>query len=329
MKKTSLIACFVLLFAVGGLQAQDYPTRPVQILIGNIPGGPQDLGVRALIDASKSFFPQPIVPVNKPGGGGSVMTFELIRSAPDGYTIGQTNGSFLTVHPLLQGDQGNLPYKGPEDVQPVVSMFLAKNVFIVKADAPWKTMEELIEYAKGNPGKLRVGFAGVGTSTHTNLISLKMSGVPVTEVPLVGAVDSISAILGGHIEAVVLHPGPVLPHVRAGTLKYLALFSEKQIDTIPELKGTPTLWELGYKDTHTDGGLYLLAVPKNTPMPIVNKLHDAFIKAQKTESFQKFCSDNGYFTEFLGPDELKKELKERYNFYATWLKTAGIEMKKN
>jgi tripartite-type tricarboxylate transporter receptor subunit TctC len=329
MKTTSLnrklwswVLVSTLLFGAGMAFAQDYPTRPVQILIGNIPGGPSDLGTRALIEAAKQYFPQPFVPVNKPGGGGTIMTYELIRSAPDGYTIGLITQTFVTVNPHLQS---NIPYKGPNDIQPIISMFDVQEVLVVKADSQFKTVQEFIAYAKANPGKLRVGFAGVGTGTHTHLMSLKLAGVPVTEVPLVGAADSITALLGGHIEGVVLNVGPVLPHVRAGTLKYLALFTEQREESIPELKGVPTLWELGYKDTLTDGAQYVLIAPKNTPTKIVTMLHDVFLKAQKSESFQKFCRDNGFVTAFRGPDQLKSELEKNFQYYGVFLKKAGIE----
>jgi tripartite-type tricarboxylate transporter receptor subunit TctC len=235
----------------------EYPEKPVQLFVGYPAGGPADLSARALVEAVKPFFPKPIAVVNKPGGSGVLMTSELIRSASNGYTLGQVTDSMLNVAPNLQA---GLPYKGPEDVQFIISCVTAQDSISVRADSPWKTLKELIDYAKANPGKVRIGHSGIGSSPHFAALSftlnLTAAGIQFTEVPFTGAAPAIVAILGGHIEAVSLNTTPVLPHAKAGKLRYLALCAEERNTGVPELKDVPTFKELGYNNVITVGTPY-------------------------------------------------------------------------
>ncbi len=313
----------ILLSLFGGiLSAAEYPEKPVQILVGFPPGGPTDLSARALAEASKPFFPQPFTVINKPGGGSVLMTSELVKSRPDGYTLGLVDISAVAASPhLVKG----LNYKGPGDIQPIISCTTAQIIMAIKADAPWKSMKELIDYAKANPGKLRIGNAGVGTTTHMHFMSFKLLGMPMTEVPFAGATPAVTALLGGHIEGIVMNVTPVLPHARAGKLRYVALFDEQRSELVPELKGVPTLKELGY-NVLTEGTSYFIAAPKKTPPAIVKKLYDTFAKARKSEFFQNFAKDKALALENKGPEELKKEGEKSYVFYKEFIGKAGIRL---
>ncbi len=307
----------------GILYAAEYPQKPVQILVGFPPGGPADLAARALAEASKPFFPKPFTVVNKPGGGSVLAVNDVIRAEPDGYTIGIVVISALTASPFLE----SLPYKGPEDIQPIISCIHSPTIFAAKVDAPWKNMPDFISHAKASPGKMRVGNPGVGTTAHLYYLSLKYLGVPMTEVPFTGAATAVTALLGGHIEGVVLNVTGVLPHVKAGKLKFLALFSESPINDIPELRGVPTFKELGY-NVITEGAAFFMAAPKKTPQKIMDMLYDTFLKAQKTELFQKFARDNVLEVPMKGPDELRKEMDRTYILFGDFIKKTGIGKQK-
>ena len=306
----------------GLLLAAEYPTKPVTLFVGFPPGGPSDLSARALAEAVKPYFPKPITVVNKPGGGGVLSTAEMIKSAPDGYTLGHVDISQLSVAPHLEP---NLPYKGPDSLEYILSCITAQNGFAVKADAPWKTMKEMIDYAKANPGKLRVGVSGVGSTTHLHFLSLKLLGVPMTEVPFVGAAPTITAILGGHVEGIVLNLTPIMPHVKAGKLKFLSLFTDERVTDVPEIKSVPTLKELGYKDVITEGTAYFIGAPKGTPKRILDTLYDAFLKAEKTDFYKKFCLDNVLAIELKGPAELKKDAERSYIYYRDFIERTGLK----
>ena len=313
---------FIALLTGGFLQAAEYPTKPVTLFVGFPPGGPSDLSARALSEAAKAFFPRPITVVNKPGGGGVLSTAEMIKSAPDGYTLGHVDISQLSVAPHLEA---NLPYKGPDDLEYIISCVKAQNAIAVKADAPWKTMKEMLDYAKANPGKLRIGVSGIGSTTHLHFLSLKVLGVPMTEVPFVGAAPTITAILGGHVEGIVLNLTPIMPHVKAGKLRFLSLFTDERVTEVPELKNVPTLKELGYKDVITEGTAYFIGAPKGTPKRILDTLYDALLKAEKTDFYKKFCLDNLLAVELKGPVELKKEAEQSYAFYRDFIERTGLK----
>jgi tripartite-type tricarboxylate transporter receptor subunit TctC len=319
-----VLGLFMLTLFAGPLPAAEYPMKPVQILVGFPAGGPVDLGARALAEAAKPFFPKPFSVVNKPGGGSVLATSELVKSAADGYSLGVVDISALAVSPHLQAD---LPYKGPEDIKPIISCVTAQIVLAVKADTPWKTTKDLIDYAKANPGKLRIGNAGIGTTTHLHFLSLKFAGAPMTEVPFAGAAPAVTAILGGHIEGVVLNVTPVLPHVRAGKLRFLALFTEDRVNDVPELRGVSTLKELGY-NVLTEGSAYFVAAPKGTPQKVVDILYDGFMKAEKSDFFQKVGRDNALAIELKGPAELQKDAEKSYAFYSEFIKKTGLKQQK-
>ena len=297
-----------------------YPERPVQILVGYPAGGPADLSARAMAEAAKPFFPKPFAVVNKPGGSGVLATNELIHSAPDGYTLGHVSISHMCWAPHL----AELPYKGPQDVQFIISCVTAQEALTVRADSPWKTFKELLEYAKANPGKVRIGNAGLGTTTHFDALSMKLAGITqFTEVPFAGAAPAVTAILGGHIEAVSLNTSPVHPHVKAGKLRYLALFAEERNTDVPELKDVPTFKELGY-NVITVGTPYYIAAPKGTPREVVDMLHDALLKGEKSDFFKDFCKNNLLVAEMKGPAQLAKEAEKNFAFYRDFIEKMNI-----
>jgi tripartite-type tricarboxylate transporter receptor subunit TctC len=299
----------------------EYPERPVQILVGYPAGGPADLSARALAKAAEPFFPKPIAVVNKPGGSGVLATNEVIHANPDGYTLGHVSISHMCFAPNLQP---NLPYKGPGDVQFVISCVTAQESITVRADSPWKTIKELLDYAKANPGKVRIGNAGLGTTTHFDPLSMKLAGITgFTEVPFAGAAPAVTALLGGHIEAVSLNTAPVHPHVKAGKLRNLVLFAEERNLSVPELKDVPTFKELGY-DVITVGTPYYIVAPRKTPQKIVETLYNALLKAQKTDLYQKFCRDNLLVAEMKGPEQLTKEMEKNFAYYRDFIEKMDI-----
>ncbi len=313
----------ILMLLTGGLlSAAEYPTKAVSLLVGFPPGGPNDLSARAVAEAAKAFFPKPITVVNKPGGGGVVATSDMMRSLPDGYTLGQVDITHMAVAPHLEA---GLPYKGPEDLSYVISTASGLNGLAVKADAPWKTIKEFLDYVKANPGKVRVGNSGISTSPDLCMRSLTLAGVPVTNVPFAGAAPCVTAILGGHTEAACLNLTPLMPHVKSGKLKFLATFTKERFKDTPELKDVPTFRELGYKDVLTVGSDYFVGAPLKTPQYIINILYESLLKAEKTDFYRNFCRDNFLIVPMMGPAELKKETERNYAFFRDFLDKAGLK----
>jgi len=284
-----------------------YPEKPITMIVPFPAGGTVDLVARALVEAAKPYFPQPIAVVNRPGGAGTVGTAELVQARPDGYTIGLIPVGPVAVQPHLS----QLPYRGPGDIRPVIKVVRLPVVLAVRADAPWQTAKELLDFARANPGQVRVGHGGIGTIPHIDLELLKQQAwVDMTHVPFSGAPEANSALLGGHIEAVVPHPDQVIEHVRAGRMRVLAVFEEQRNRLFPE---APTFRELGYNITLAP--YYFVAGPKNVPDEVAVFLHDAFKKAMESDSFRKFVEDNSLVLDYAGPDDIKKQLSRDYELY--------------
>lgn len=313
----SLFIIIGMLFTGVSLAASDYPKKPVNLIVPFAPGGGMDISGRAMAEAAKPFFPQPIIIVNRAGGGGVVGAAEAVMAKPDGYTIGYVGN----IHIALQPHRTRLPYNTPDDYRPFINIFNVMWALGVRTDSPWKTLKELVEYARNNPGKIRVGNAGLGVGPHlaTELLNEKAK-IKLTPVPFTGDSESIAQLLGGHIEATFNNAASMIAHVRAGKIRILALASEKRYHQFNEI---PTIKESGYDVVVPTR--YLLILPKKTPDPIVTVLHDAFKKAIETESFKAFADKSFFEIAYMGPKDIKQALNEDYKFYGELVQKLNLK----
>ena len=283
----------------------------MNIVVPFPPGQAPDLVARALSEGAKGIFPQPFVIINRPGGAGTLGIAEVVTSRPDGYTVGLTPVAPLTVQPQLS----ELPYKGPDSYRPVMKTGVVPMVLSVLADSPWKSIKDVIEYAKANPGKMRVGSSGLGSIPHMNLEVFKeKAGISLTHVPFPGSAAYIPALLGGHIEAISDSLPPILDQVRAGKVRVLGTFEEKRNSILPDV---PTFKELGYDITL--GVFHSVFVPKNTPDTVVKILGEALKKAMDTEPFRKFVQSSNYVVDYQDGAALKKQLEAHYDLMGTMI----------
>src|SRR6266404_6285095 len=188
--------------------AAEYPERSLTIVVASPAGGMVDIVARPMAESMKKTFTKGVAVLNRPGGGGSVGMAEVAQAKPDGYTVILAPNSTLVIHPQLN----ELPYRTPDDYEPILNTITFYTLLTVKADAPWKTVQEFLAAAKANPGKLRVGSPGEVTSSHLSLEELaRRANVKVTHVPFSGWGEGSPALLGGHIEGIVAQPGEVKP----------------------------------------------------------------------------------------------------------------------
>ncbi len=309
----------MLVVVLGGpaLGATKYPERAVTVIVPNPPGGVNDLTGRALVEAAKPHFPQPFTIVNRPGGGGAVGTAEALLAKPDGYTLACTSaGATLLIPHVLK-----TTFKGPDTYTPILKLTNAPLVFAVQAEKPWSTVKDFIDYAKTKQGDVRIGSPGIGTPHHINLEVLKgKAGVEMRHVPFSGGAESSAALLGGHVEAVIIPPSPIVGHVKAGKLKVLGIFEEKRNPFLPDVA---TFREAGYDITL--GEYQFILAPKGTPEYVVTALHDAFKKALGAESFKKFTLGAGYVIDYKGPDDLRKVMQQDYDFYGRMVQKLNLK----
>ncbi|MFH1488815.1 MAG: tripartite tricarboxylate transporter substrate binding protein [Pseudomonadota bacterium] len=313
---TGILAVFFI-FSLGvAAFGADYPTKPVQLLIPFGAGGSADVMGRAFAAAVKPHLGQPMVAVNRPGAGGGIMYTALKNEKQDGYTVGWTSTGLLTVTNI-----GNVPFSY-DAFEHVCMLGISALPIAVKADSPWKTFKEFADYAKANPGKVKIGNAGTGSATHmTPIVMEQRLGLKLIHVPL-GAQRRISSLLGGEVEAICVPLPEVAPQARAGKARVLAVPSAERDPLFPDV---PTFKELGY-DIVVE--LFRsMAVPKGTPVDIVKKLEDVFEKGSKDPSFQALCKKNSFNLQFMGKAKFDEYLKKQNALIAQVMDSAGLKKK--
>jgi tripartite-type tricarboxylate transporter receptor subunit TctC len=274
---TLLVVLLVASAQVAG--AQTYPTRPVNMIICFPAGAAVDVGARLIAKDAQKFLGQEIVPVNKPGGAGAVGAGVAAAAKPDGYTVMATVSATLTNVPHLE----SVPFNPLKDFIPIWQYGELIPALIVRADSPYKSFKEIIDFSKKNPGKMTFGTPGVGTSPDLALeLIMQNEKVDMAVVPFDGSAPSIAALLGGHVAMAGTSTPAAVPHVKGGKVRVIATTGAKRGSAFPD---SPTLVELGFPYAVLVE-VYMIAVPKGTPAPVVEKLENAFRKAWEAEEYR-------------------------------------------
>ncbi len=249
-------------------QSQAYPQKPVKVVVAFTAGGTTDILARTVAQQLTEKLKQPFVIDNKPGAGGNLGTELVVRSAPDGYTLIVNSVGPIAVNPTLYG---KLPYNPLTDLVPIVQIADVPNVLVIHPSVPANSMEELIAYAKANPGKLNYGSTGIGTSSHLSSFMLsKRVGFEATHIPYKGA-DALKDLLAGRIQFMFATIPSVMTHITAGKLKPIAVSSLKRSRSMPEV---PTVVEKGFPQFEA-GSWFGFFAPKGTPEAVIATVNKA------------------------------------------------------
>ena len=281
-----------------------FPIKPITILNSSPAGSPADVMARQIAQQAKKHLSQPMVIVNKPGGSGGVMFASLMADPTDGYTISTITSALITaLHGDLKKDFSFDQFEFLAHVQ--------KEPFCiaVKSEAPFKTLKEMIEYAKKNP-RLKIG--GQATYSALHLLALALaeeSGMPISYVPYRGGSEIIASLLGGHVPVVVSSPTTMNQHVEAGKVRILVASGEKRL---PQWKDVPTLKELGYDIVITQYRGF--AAKKGLPPDVRAILVDTIKKAMAEPGFKDYLAKNSQFAEFMGPEEFTAAVRADYEY---------------
>jgi tripartite-type tricarboxylate transporter receptor subunit TctC len=293
-----------------------FPDKPVTFLAGYPPGGLVDLVSRLVAEGMKAKFPKGLNIVNRPGAAGSLAVAEVARSAPDGYTIVLTPHSALVIAAQLQ----NLAYKTPDDYDPFINLVSYYPMIAVRTESEYKTIQDLVADAKANPGKLRVGSPGEGTSSHLNLEEfMRQTGTRMVHVPFQGWAQSSPALLGGHIEAVVAQPGELKGAVEGRRMRVLVNFRPTRLSSFADV---PTAREAGWDVAN--GVWYMLLAPKGTPAAVVRYLHDAAKAAIDDPKFAADMANRGIDVDYRPGSALRTDLWREYKAHTELLRRAGM-----
>jgi tripartite-type tricarboxylate transporter receptor subunit TctC len=300
------------------VDAQSYPKGPIQLIVPNVAGSLMDITGRLIAEELGKILGVQIIVMNKPGAAMTLGTDAVVRSKNDGYTILYTGSSAIVYARVTHPE--TVPYNPEKDLEPLgLSLFLPLTV-VVQESSPWKTFGELVDYARKNPGKVRVSTPGQGSTDHFNLeIYQSVTGVQFTHVPFKGGEAVVTALLGGHVEVTDDAFSKVIPHVNAGKLRILLV--SKKMSGYPNI---PTMTELGYKQDLLTAWMALFA-PAGLPEEVKKVLVPAIEKAIKNPELKtKIEKMGGYLVDYKSPAELKKLVAEDYETANAIAKKIGL-----
>jgi tripartite-type tricarboxylate transporter receptor subunit TctC len=309
-KKIVLSLVFLSLLIAMPLQAAEFPTKEVQIIIPWAAGGATDLIFRALAGTTGKYLGKAVVVVNRPGGGSAVGYTEGMKAPADGHTLtSAVNPLTILPHQVTTA----YTYK---NFDPVINIVDDPSMFLIRSDAPWKSLREFLDYAKKNPDMITVGNSGAGGGVHLVALAFeKAAGVKFNHIPFSGGGPSVTAILGGHVNAVVVSPPEGIEQVKAGRLKIIALFAAKRFEMFPDV---PTVKEQGID--FVMGMWRGLVAPKGTPPDAIKKLHDAFKQGMDDPAFRKNAKDMAVNLHYLGPEAYGKLMASEHELYGKLIK---------
>ena len=318
--KTKIAATLIaaLTIAPPALAQSKYPDHAVKMEVGYPPGGPVDIIARIVADRLSQIWGQPVIVENISGAGGNIAGDRVAKAAPDGYTLMMATNAQVAINPSLYK---KLTYDPANDLMQISQAVYSPNILVVPNDVPVKSVKELVDYAKANPGKLSFASAGVGTTQHlAGELFKSMAKVDIQHVPYRGAAPVITDLLGGRITMYFGAIAPLIPLVRDGKVRALAVTSPKRFGAAPDL---PTMIEAGYPGFVSILAMGLMA-PKGTPPAIIEKIHKASVEALTPPEVRKRLSDIGMEVVNSSPQEFTALIKAEAPQWAKVIKEAGI-----
>ncbi len=305
MKGRLLLCLFCLLIAFlfyGIGQAQEkYPNRAIELVVPFDPGGSSDIAARIYSDELGRVLNTTITAVNRAGGGGMQGAAYVAKAKKDGYTLLAGSGAGVVNGPILRKKE--CPYDPLKDLFPLANFVSTSTVFVVRSDSPFKTLADLKEFARKNPGKIKAGIAGVDNDSHFNLKLFESSNkIKITAIPFKGGGESLASILGGHVDMASNTLSTFSENIKAGKLRALCVVSRTRYPEFPDL---PTTLELGEKDVNLSswqGAFVTGGVPQN----VLNVLIPAFEKVFQNPELQKMAEKAQFRPDYMGPEEYRK-----------------------
>jgi tripartite-type tricarboxylate transporter receptor subunit TctC len=318
MKRIIAIVALLILAVPAVIPAQNYPEKPIRIIVAYTPGGGNDIAARLIAPKLQEALGQPVIVENKPGAGTNIGQEYVARSAPDGYTL-LLGSPAVTINPSLYQ---SLPFNALRDLTGVSMFAQSANLLAVKPSLPAKNVKELIALAQSQPGKLTFSSSGIGSSQHLTgeLFNLRAK-INTMHVAYKGTAPSMTAVLSGEVDMTFTNIPAALPHIKSGRLRIIANTSDKRAELLPDV---PTLKESGV-DVTTIVWFSIMA-PAATPRPIIDKLAGVLMKMPHTPDMKKRLADLGAEPVGSTTDEFNKFLRDETAQWAEVIKAAGIKL---
>lgn len=307
------------LIATSGIAiAQNYPVKPVRLIVAFPPGGPNDLIARIISPRLAEQIKQPVVVENRAGAGGAIATEAVIRTAPDGYTLLFNSNGALAIGPLLS----KVSYDVRRDLAPIARIASNPMLLVAHPNVRAQTVAEIVAFAKENPGKLNFASAGAGSPTHLAIELLQsMAGVRFVHIPYKGGGPAMADLIGGQVDYYFGGLTTALPHVKNGKLRAIALTSATRSGVAPDI---PTIGEGGLSGYDASIWYGILA-PAGTPREILQLLHDAIIRVVRAPDIRTRLVEQGADTHEDGPEVFASLIAQESAKWARIINQAGIK----
>ncbi len=317
---TALGATLMLATAGVATAQGKFPEKAITLVVPSAPGGTTDYVARLIADQLAHALGQAVIVDNKAGAAGNIGNQAVARAKPDGHTLLVAYSGYQVGNPHLFKKAGWDPIK---DFEPVAMMARAPQLVVVRTGLPYKNLQELVAYAKANPGKLNFASSGAGSIQHiAGEMLQQQTGTSLTHVPYKGASPAVQDLLGGNVDVFITTPASVLAHVKADKLKALGVTGNARLSSLPDV---PTVAEAGFPQFKLDSWFALYA-PAGTPADVVQTLNKAVGKILSQPEIQKKALDNGTTVELMTPAQLGAYTKSELDFWGKVIKTANVTL---
>jgi len=318
--KSILLALLAVAALASPASAQTWPDRSIKLVVAFPAGGPADLFARSIAHVMSSQLGQQVVVETRTGAGGMTGIDSVAKSPPDGYTIALSSSSALTIFQFLYA---KMPYDWQKDLVPITLVVRVPEVLVVHPSLGVSTLQQFVDKARKEPGKINFASTGTGSITHLAVELLKgETNIDLVHVPYKGAAPAVNDLLGGHVSVLVADVPVLLPHIRSGKIKPLAVTSMKRSDVIPDV---PSTAELGYPKVNSDNW-YGLVAPAGTPKDVLKKLHDAAVKALGTAELKAQYAKLSAVPSPTSPEEFQAYINSEAAKWGSVVKSAGLKL---
>jgi len=316
--KAGIIAGLLALAIAAQANAQNYPSKPLRLVVPYGPGGSTDLTGRTVGQKLQEAFGQSVVVENKPGASAQIGAAEVAKSAPDGYTLLVGAPQIFILNPLFFKERR---YDAEKDFTPVAITLISPNYIMSNPQAPVRGIQDLIGWAKANPGKVFYASSGVGSTGHlTGLLLNKLAGIDMQHIGYKGSAGAVADVLGGQVSILIDQPVPGITHVRAGKLRALAVGTTERVSALPEI-GTVREQGLGDFESSTWFGFW---APGGTPRPVIDRLYAEIVKIMRMPEVRAKFEPAGYIPTAIGPDETAAKVRADREKWTRLVQDAGV-----